>query len=242
MTRRGPLLLVLLVAACGHTQSVVSGLQPGVDVAQAALRGGSPQTALQLASNVLATDPGNEAALVVQGDALTELGRFNEAHDSYNRALQSNHDSVGAEVGLGRLHLTDDPQAASVLFLQALDHDPRNTKALNDLGVALDLQGKHEAAQAVYARLLNLSPNDRAASVNMALSLSLSGQPVRSVAMLRGAGSRPDAAPRVRQDLAVALALSGNTGEAEKLLLTDLSPSDAAAALAGYRALGITVK
>jgi Flp pilus assembly protein TadD len=46
----------------------------------------------------------------------------------------------------------------------------------------------------------------------------------------------------VRQDLAVALALSGNTGEAEKLLLTDLSPSDAAAALAGYRALGVTVK
>ena len=56
-----------------------------------------------------------------------------------------------------------------------------------------------------------MSPNDRAASVNMALSLSLSGQADRSVAMLRGPGSRPDATPRVRQDLAVALALSGNT-------------------------------
>ncbi len=76
----------------------------------------------------------------------------------------------------------------------------------------------------------------------MALSLSLSGQASRSVEMLRGPGSQPDAAPRVRQDLAVALALSGDTGEAQKLLLTDLSPSDAAAALAGYRALGITVK
>lgn len=110
--RHGPLLLVLLLAACGQTQSVISGLQPGVDVAQAALRGGSPQTALQLASNVLANDPGNEAALVVQGDALTDLGRFNEARDSYNRALKSNSESVGAQIGLGRLHLADDPPAA----------------------------------------------------------------------------------------------------------------------------------
>ena len=60
--------------------------------------------------------------------------------------------------------------------------------------------------------------------------------------MLRGPGSRPDATPRVRQDLAVALALSGNPREAEKLLLTDLSPSDAASALAGYRALVATIK
>jgi Flp pilus assembly protein TadD len=85
--------------------------------------------------------------------------------------------------------------------------------------------------------LLRIAPDDRAASVNLALSLSLSGQADRSVAMLRGPASQPDATPRVRQDLAVALALSGSPKEAEKLLLTDLSASDAAAALAGYQAL-----
>ena len=41
----------------------------------------------------------------------------------------------------------------------------------------------------------------------------------------------------MRDDLALALALSGSPKEAEKLLLTDLSPGDAAAALAGYQAL-----
>jgi hypothetical protein len=38
--------------------------------------------------------------------------------------------------------------------------------------------------------------------------------------MLRGPASQPGATPRMRQDLAVAL--SGNTREAETLLLTDL--------------------
>ena len=47
---------------------------------------------------------------------------------------------------------------------------------------------------------------------------------------------------RLRQNLAVALTLSGNPREAEKLLLTDLSPGDAAKALAGYEALDATKK
>ena len=41
---------------------------------------------------------------------------------------------------------------------------------------------------------------------------------------------------------ALALILSGNTQEAKQLLLTDLSPADAAAALAGYQALDAAVK
>jgi len=114
--------------------------------------------------------------------------------------------------------------------------------AMNNLGVALDLQGRHEAAQAEYAKLLRIQPGNRSASVNQALSLSLSGQADRSVALLRGPATRPDATPRMRQDLAVALTLSGNTREATQVLLTDLSPSDAAAALAGYQALDAAEK
>jgi Flp pilus assembly protein TadD len=127
-------------------------------------------------------------------------------------------------------------------FTKLLAGAPNDRTALNNLGVALDLQGHHEAAQEEYAKVLSLEPDNRAASINQALSLSLSGQAGRSVALLRGPASQPDATPRVRQDLAVALALSGNTREAGKLLLTDLSPSDAAAALAGYQALDPTGK
>lgn len=234
--RGGPLVLFLLLAACGHTASDLSALQPGVDVAAAALRGGSPQTALQLAGSVLARSPGNEAALVVQGDALTELGRLDEARQSYSQALQSNPASVGAEVGLGRIRLTNDPAAAEALFLEALQHDPRNTTALNDLGVARDLQGHHADAQKAYRQALGIDPQDTAAQVNLALSMAMSGAADDAVRMLRPMASDPAASRKLRHDLAAALAMAGERDEAARILSKDLSPEEVRQALDDYAA------
>ena len=234
--RGAPVVLVLLLAACGHTQSTMSGLQPGVDVAQAALRGGSPQTALQLVSGVLAQNPNNDSALVVQGDALTELGRLDEAQDSYNRALQSNPASVGAEVGLGRIRLANDPGAAGALFLQALSHDPRNTSALNDLGVSRDLQGNHAGAQEAYRQALGIDPQDSAAEVNLALSMAMSGSADEAVRILRPLAGNPGASRKLQHDLAAALTMAGDRDEATRILSKDLSPEDVRQALDDYAA------
>jgi Flp pilus assembly protein TadD len=234
--RRRALVLLLLLAGCGHTASDLSALQPGVDVAEAALRGGSPQTALQLAGSVLARNPGNEAALVVQGDALTELGRLDEARANFGQALRSNPDSVGAEIGLGRIRLTDDPAAAEALFLKALQHDPRNTAALNDLGVARDLQGNHAGAQQAYRQALGIDPEDSAAEVNLALSLAMSGSANDAVRMLRPMASAPGASRKLRHDLAAALVMAGDRDEAAGILGKDLSPGEVQQALDDYAA------
>jgi Flp pilus assembly protein TadD len=210
----------------------------GMNIADAALDGGMPQTALNVTRAILQSDPRNVGALVRQGAALAQLNHPDAAIEAYQRALAVDPTAPGALLGLGRLELARGSAAdAEHDFTRLLTRTPNDRTAMNDLGVALDLQGRHAAAQDVYARLLRIDPNNRPASVNFALSLSLSGQADQSVAMLRGPAAQPDATPRVRQDLAVALALSGNTQEAEKLLLTDLSPADAAAALAGYEAL-----
>jgi Flp pilus assembly protein TadD len=242
-TTRGLWLALLLLAGCSPGGSPDGHGAPGVNIADAALDGGMPETALNVTRSILQANPRDVGALERQGAALAQLNQPDAAMEAYRRALAVDSSAGAALLGSGRLELSRGSAGdAERSFSKLLAHTPNDRTALNDLGVSLDLQGRHDAAQAIYARLLVVDPNDRAASVNLALSLSLSGQATRSVAMLRGPGSQPNAPPRVRQDLAVALALSGNPREAEKLLLTDLSPGDAAAAVAGYRALDATAK
>lgn len=232
--RGGTFVLVLLLTACGHVASDVSALQPGVDVARAALRGGSPQTALEIAGKILVENPGNEAALVLQGDALTELGRLDEAERSYEAALKTNPQSVDAEIGIGRIELASNPAAAEATFLKALRYDPRNLKALNDLGVARDLEGHHTDAQVAYRKALGIDPEDNAAEVNLALSIAMSGNAQDAVRMLQPLASGPGATLKMKHDLAAALAMSGNRQAAADILSQDLPPQQVQQALDAY--------
>jgi tetratricopeptide (TPR) repeat protein len=207
---------------------------PGLDVADAAMKSGSPEIALQIAGGILAKDPDNEAALLTQGEALTELRRPDDAGVSFSRALAQNPGSVGAEIGLGRLRLSTDPAGAEVLFLQALQHEPRNGVALNDLGIARDLQGNHVAAQAAYRQALGVSPDMAAAQVNLALSLAMTGQAKDAVQLLRPLATGPGTSQQVRHDLAAVLTMGGDKTEAEHILAQDLPPNEVQKAMAAY--------
>lgn len=232
--RRIVLFTLLLLNACARPPQPPP--QPGADLAETALRGGSPQVALKIANNVLARDPNNVQALRAQGDALTALGRLDEAEPSFRRVLQLDSQSVAAHIGLGRCLLVRDPARAEMLFLQASQKDPHNAVALNDLGVARDLQGHHAEAQAAYRQALAADPQMSAAQVNMALSLAMSGQTGEAVKLLRPMAEEPGAPRGLRHDLAAALAMAGDRTEAEHILSADLTPAAIEQALEAYAA------
>ena len=151
------LALVLGLAGCADTgSSNLTFGTPGLSVADAALRGGSPQVALQVTVGILARSPDNVEALAVRGDALTMLGQYDDASASFSRALQQDRSSLRAKTGLGRLRLATNPAEAEILFLEVLQSNPRDTTALNNLGIARDLQGRHQDAQLVYRQALGL--------------------------------------------------------------------------------------
>lgn len=228
------LLLVLGLSACGTTTIRPSADPHTVEMARAALRGGSPQTALQILSASSAPGGASDAALIVQGDALTALGRFEEAKLAYDTVLRRDPRSVGAQIGMGRLKLGTDPTVAEALFLGAVRSDPRNTTALNDLGVARDLQGHHEGAQDAYRQALGIDPQLTASVVNLALSMAMTGKGDDAVRMLRPLASDPGASPKMRHDLAAALSLAGRQDEAAQILNADLSPADVRQAIDAY--------
>jgi Flp pilus assembly protein TadD len=237
-----PRLLILsfllgLAACAGDEPPTLRTGVPSVNVAEAALAAGAPQVALNVANGILANDKRDRAALLTQAEALSALGRPTEAEASYAELLNLDPESTPALIGMGRIRLRRDPAQAQVLFQSALQHEPRNTIALSNLGVALDLQGDHAGAQSAYRKALGLDPRSRAAQVNLALSMALSGHATEAVDMLRPYASGPDASPRVRHDLAAAMAIAGDAEGAGQLLGRDMSPTEVDRAVQSYRGL-----
>ncbi len=192
MFQCGPMLLLAGCSALGSTSQGTGAL--GVNIADAALDGGMPQTALNVTRTILQSDPRNVGALVRQGAALAELNQPDAAMEAYRRVLAVDPAAAAAPLGLGRLELARGSASdAEHDFTQLLARAPDDKAAMNDLGVALDPKGDHAAAQGVYEKLLRIDPNDRGASVNLALSLSLSG-PVRGDAAWPRLAARCDAA------------------------------------------------
>jgi Flp pilus assembly protein TadD len=232
------MIVVSLLCACSSRDvSSVGNGPPGLNVARAALSAGSADLALNISNGVLAREPRSVPALLSQGDALTVLARPEEAGSSYAKAQTLDPGSVGAAIGLGRLRLRSDPAQAQSLFLDVLSQEPRNAAALNNLGIAYDLQGEHASAQGAYRRALSVDPMMRAAEVNLALSMALSGQPAEAVQLLRPLATNPDASPRLRHDLAAVLAMAGDKQGATRILSGDLTPDQIERALLAYGAL-----
>jgi len=98
--RTAAVALLLALPACtggGRTGT------PSLRVADAALAGGMPQTALQVTRGVLEGDPRNVPALMKQAEALSAMGQSDTAAECYDRVLAVQPNQAEALRGLGRL-------------------------------------------------------------------------------------------------------------------------------------------
>lgn len=226
--RSAGLALLLTVSGCGTMVSSGTGTRtPGLNVAEAALQGGAGQIALQVSDGVLRDSPNNVRAMEIKGDALTLLGDYDQAEGIFQALLAKDPNSVRAGIGLGRVRLAKDPAAAEVLFQKVLQHDPKNVTALNNLGIARDLQGRHAQAQPAYREALAINPDLESAQVNLALSMAISGQGPAAIKLLQARATQPGAPTRVKHDYAVVLAMAGNRAGAERVLSDDMPPDEA---------------
>jgi Flp pilus assembly protein TadD len=237
--------LLLLLAACSTPPKTVAvepevplaKWTPSLHLAEAASSAGAPGIALQISDQLLAKNPRDADAWTRRGDALSALGRSSEAGTSYASAIEIKPRDTKALVGLGRVRLLQDPATAETLFARAVTLDARDAAAMSNLGVARDLQGHHASAQEAYRMALGITPGSVAVQVNLGLSLALSGDPNGAVRLLRPLATSPGATPRVRHDLALALALDGRRAEASAVLGADLPAEQLRGTLDGFEAL-----
>jgi len=218
------------------------GVVPSYDalmrIGAAARSSGDLVNALGVYRRASEVDPLNPVPLVAAGDVLLEMGSINEAIVAYNNALLRGGENPPALLGLAKAYLkSGKPALALDPLSKAYALTPDDPKVLLLLGVTKDLSEEHGEAQAWYRRGLALAPGDPALTVDLALSLALSGDYPGAIAMLQPIAIGPRASTQERQTLALIYGLHGNAGEAARLNRIDLDDASAEHNLAYYATL-----
>lgn len=207
-------------------------------IGAAAHAGGDLGTAIGVYRRAAQVDRRSVAPLVAAGNTLMEMGETNEAIVAYNSALARNGQDPEALRGLARAYLlTGKPQLAGEPLSIAYKDTPDDPKLLQLIGVADDFTGQHEEAQARYRRGLELLPLDPGLSVNLALSLAVTGNYAEALAVLTPIAMAPAGSPRERQTLALIYGLQGDRGQAERMAKLDLDPQSVQRNIAFYDTL-----
>ena len=245
-------LAVLGLAGCGTSpfhEDLLSadgrdggGAVPSYDslmrIGTAARGGGDLVNALGVYRRASQVDPLNPAPLVAAGDVLLEMGSVDEAIVSYNNALLRGGQNLPALVGLAKAYLkTGKPALALDPLGKAYALSPDDPKVLLLYGVAKDFSGEHSEAQVWYRRGLAVAPSDPALTVNLALSLALSGDYTSAIATLQPVALAHGGSPQERQTLALIYGLRGNLAEAARLNRIDLDDASVEHNLAYYATL-----
>jgi len=209
-----------------------------MDAAAVAEAQNDPTTAATYYRNVYARDPGNLRAAFGLMQSLREIGNLDQAKEVADKLLAAKPDdpAVLAEVGKVRL-ASNQLQDAVRMLKRASDLNAQDWRSRSALGVAYDRLGDAKRAEEAYQDALKISPENPAVLNNFALSRAMAKDLPAARDLLQRAVASAGADVRVRQNLALIYALSGDMGKAESLTLRDLPPDLARETLSYYREL-----
>lgn len=119
----------------------------------------------------------------------------------------------------------DQPAAALPLFDKVISADSNALKAYQGKGVALDQLGKHEEAEAAYAKALKIDPKATGVINNLAMSKILRGKYQEAIDLLAPLATATPPNETVQQNYALAHCLIGKRDEARQLYAKYLAPA-----------------
>lgn len=181
-------------------------------------RPNDPKTAIAYAKALRAQEQHTQAVAVLQ-NAASRNPQDIDVLAAYGKALADAGRFREASGVLARAHTPDRP----------------NWSVLSTQGAVADQMGDNKLAQQYYDAALKIAPGEPSILSNLGLSYALAKDLPRAEATLRQAAGHPRADSRMRQNLALVLALQGKYDEAERVSAQDLSPTDAAANVAAIR-------
>lgn len=183
-------------------------------------------------------NPRDVNAAVAYSAALRKIQSNEEAVKVITLAANANPDHPGANLEAGRALVEAGRAFEAVRFLEKAEElAPQDWRVLSAFGVALDQIKEHKLARAKYDVALTFAPGSPLILNNKGLSYALDGDLAAAKQTLRAAAAARGADARVRQNLALVLALKGEMSEAERLARSDLPPQVADQNIDYFRAL-----
>lgn len=176
--------------------------------------------------------------LIRLGRAYMQTGALREAQGAFRDAVDRSPENADALRGLANTQIAlGEPGGALPTLRKAVEIAP-SVAAYNSLGVAYDLTGRHDQAQAAYGAGLDIDDRDNDLRINLALSLSLTGDLPGAVEIARRVGQSPSATTRHRQNYAMILAFAGDLETAREVARADLDDGQAARAINRFLVIG----
>lgn len=233
----------LLLAAClapgaGDVRAPGQSAAALMRVADETRAGGDLATAVSLYRRLHEMSPADPKPLGRLGSTLTQLRSYTEAAQAYRGALELTPNDPDLRRGLAIVLLSlGQPEPAVVQLEQAIAHDHDDARLYSALGVAHDLMGRHDLAQAAYLEGLRLAPKSPGLRNNYALSLALSGDYGAAASTLAEIADSIGAPPRYRLNLALIYGLAGDDKKAASIAHTTLDDASVRNNLAYYAML-----
>lgn len=181
-------------------------------------------------------NPEDKASALNYARGLRSLTEYAQAVAVLQQSAIKHPDDLDVLGAYGKA-LADDgrlEEAADVLS-HAHTPDRPNWTILSAQGVVADQMGDHKTAQGYYLAALKIVPGEPTVLSNLGLSYALDKQLGRAEQTMRQAVASSHADERVRQNLALVMALEGKFGEAADLEKRDLPAADAEADVAQIR-------
>jgi Flp pilus assembly protein TadD len=229
---------ILALGLCGCQTDGTSDITGSLGDKTEASRAADPRRDLDAYRNRFRANPADPDAALQYGKALRATGQRSQALAILEQASIAHPGNTALLAGYGRA-LADNgnfQQAFDVLSRAHTPEDP-DWRILSAQGAVLDQLGRFDEARQYYASALKITPEAPSVLSNLGLSYVLSKDLPKAEETLRHALDRPDADPRVRQNLALVVGLQGRLAEAETIVKADRPPEEAAANVAYLKRL-----
>lgn len=141
--------------------------------AQAAYFAGDDKAALSILNNILAKYPNYTKAMNMKGLSLGTTGRYSEALQAYEKAIEQDPDDPDAWSGKGAcLDILDRSEESLEAFKRVVELDPCDPVGWFGKGNALRRSGCHDEAWKAFEKAIELDPDDARAWSGKGLSLT----------------------------------------------------------------------